>query len=293
MGALKIDKFFNISKFSTFKIGGKVEYFCMPKNISELRQAISYARDNNLKTHLIGGGANILFFDGIISGLIISTKKINKCTIEDDRITADSGINIDKLNDKAAKKSLTGLEFSSGLPGSLGGAVYMNARAYGREFADIVESVTILDQSNGKLIDLRKSDLGFSYKKSLFMEKPEYIIISVTLGLSKGIKKDIKTLYKKNKKDRIIKRQFDFPSAGCVFQNDYEKNIVTGRLIEELGLKGFRIGGAEISVHHGNFIINRYKAKAADVKELIEHIEKTAFEKRGIKLKREIRLLGF
>ena len=293
MRNLKIYQNFNISRFSTFKIGGKAEFFCMPESFKEIQDAISFAEKNNLKIYIIGGGANILFSDGLLNGLIISTKKLNKCCIENNFVTADSGISIDQLNKSVIKKSLSGLEFSSGLPGTLGGAVYMNARAYGKELADIVENVNVLDKKNRKIIDLKKQNLGFSYKKSVFMENPDYIIVSAVLKLSKGIKKVIKELYKKNKKDRIAKRQFEFPSAGCVFQNDYEKNIVTGRLIEELGLKGFKIGGAEISMHHGNFIINKDRAKAAHVKELIEYIEKIVYEKKGIELKREIRLLGF
>jgi UDP-N-acetylmuramate dehydrogenase len=168
----------------------------------------------------------------------------------------------------------------------------MNARAYNHEISEVLTSVSAVNYK-GEIVNFSKEELKFSYKNSLFMEKEDLIIFYVTLTLIKNNKKEIKKKYIEYLKDRKDKNQFDYPSAGCIFKNDYDKGIITGKIIDELGLKGMKIGGAEIFKHHGNFIINKNRAKASEVKSLIEEIEKIVYQERGIKLEREIRLIGF
>lgn len=292
MKNIKIYKSYDLSKLSSFKIGGKAEYFCMPATISEIFKAFKFTSDNNLNITFIGGSTNILFSDYGLKGLVISTTKLNKCQISHNIVTAEAGITIKKLNEKIIKHSLKGLEFTGGLPGSIGGAVFMNARAYGNEMSNTIRSVSAI-KKNGDIINLQKDELNFSYKNSFFKENPDLFIYSITLELEKGDPKEIKYNYNKNIHDRESKEQFTYPSAGCIFKNNYEKGIVAGKIIDELGLKGTRIGDAEIFQKHANFIINKNKAKAADVKKLIEQIEKKVYQEKKIKLDREIILLGF
>ena len=173
-----------------------------------------------------------------------------------------------------------------------GGAVFMNARAYGREMSNIVSLVCAI-KKNEELLHFTNSQINFSYKQSIFENEQNLFILSVTLELKKSTFKKIKSLYKQNKKDRIKKGQFKFPSAGCIFKNNYDMGIPSGKIIDEVGLKGKKIGGAQISENHGNFIINTNNAKAEDIKKLIELIEEKVYKEKGIKLQREIRLLGF
>jgi UDP-N-acetylmuramate dehydrogenase len=289
---LKIYSSYKLSKLTTFKLGGSAEFFCKPRSLTELKRAFRFAIENNLKCHIIGGGSNLLISNKGVKGLVISTAKLNKISINNEKVIALCGSSVKKINKRLIKYSLSGMEFSGGLPGSIGGAVYMNARAYGGEFSDIVESVKALDiQGNEYLFN--NQELNFSYKKSLFMDRRDLFIYSIILKLKKGNKKDIKLRYKRNIDDRKQKGQFDYPSAGCVFKNDYSTNTPAGRLIDELGLKGFQIGGARVYDKHANFIINKDKANPDDVVNLINFIEKKAAQEKKIKLEREIVLLGF
>jgi UDP-N-acetylmuramate dehydrogenase len=292
MKNLKIQKQYDLSRLSSFKIGGKADFFCTPSTISEIFKAFNFASLNNLNIIFIGGSTNILFSDNGLNGLVISTAKLNRYQISGNIVTAEAGINIKKLNEKIIKHSLKGLEFTGGLPGSIGGAVFMNARAYGNEMSDVVKSVSAIKR-NCDIIILQKEELTFSYKNSYFKENPDIFIYSITLELEKGDIKEIKNNYNKNIFDRTSKEQFIYPSAGCIFKNNYEKGIIAGKIIDELGLKGTRIGDAEVFEKHANFIINKDKAKAEDVKKLIEQIEKKVYQEKKIKLDREIILLGF
>jgi UDP-N-acetylmuramate dehydrogenase len=289
---MKIYKNYPIGKYTTFKAGGNAQFYCEPENISEVKEYLIYARENNLKHFIFGGGANLLIADCGFKGLVISTNKLKFLIKTDDKVNVGSGFNIDKLNKKLISFSLSGMEFSGGLPGSIGGAIYMNARAYGHEFSEVVESVTVLDENFDEKI-LNKSSLNYSYKNSIFMEKKNLFIVSAMLALKHGNKNEIKDSYKNNRLDRITKGQFDYPSAGCIFKNDYSLNIPTGKIIEDLGLKGKTIGGAEVSLKHANFIFNKKNASSKDILALIEYVEKKVFEEKGIKLEREVRLVGF
>lgn len=276
---------------TTLKIGGKARFFCSPGSLNEIIECIKFSEKNKLKFFFVGGGSNLLISDNGINGLVISTERLKKIDVNNDEIILESGVSIDNLNKKALKNSLTGLEFSSGLPGSIGGAVYMNARAYGGEFSKVVKEVEVLTY-DGKLKTFNEKDLNYSYKKSIFM-KDDFFIYKIKLKLKKGNLKEIRDRYLQNYLDRKTKSQYKFPSAGCVFKNDYDLNLICGKLLDEMGLKGTKYGGALVPDFHANFIINYKHAKADDVKKLIEHIEKKVMEEKGIKLEREIKLMGF
>lgn len=290
---LKIYRDYPLAKLTTFRVGGKAEFFCKPRNYKEITEAFDFAKRNRLKTFILGGGANLLISDKGIKGVVISTRRLRKFSFTDETtLRAGSGLSIRKLNKILIKKGFSGLEFSCGLPGTLGGAVFMNARCYSREFSDVIKEVTVINEKM-ELEILRINDINYSYKESVFMKRENLFILDVTLSIKKGDKKTIKSESYKNLKDRKSKGQYRYPSAGCIFKNDYMIGIPSGKIIEDLGLKGFSIGGAEVYRKHANFIINKKKATPDDILNLIQHVEKEAFDKKGYKLEREVRVIGF
>lgn len=285
-----IKKNIDLRQFTTFKIGGKAEYYSAPEDIEEVKYSLGFANDKGLKVIIIGGGSNLLISDDGVEGVVIHTAALNKHKVDGAILTAESGLPVEKLNEIALSYSLSGLEFSGGLPGSIGGACYMNARSYSGEFADVVKEVTVVDaEGNASVVD--KNNVKYSYKYSAFMDS-NYFIYDIKLELKRGDSSIIKENYLKNMNDRKTKGQFDFPSAGCVFKNNYQIGVSSGKIIEDAGLKGLVIGGAKISEKHANFLINKGDAKAADVLKLIKFIENEVLEKKGIKLERELRIIG-
>ncbi|MCG8571093.1 MAG: UDP-N-acetylmuramate dehydrogenase [Spirochaetes bacterium] len=288
---MQIRQHVSLKKMNTFRIGGKAKYFCQPGSKAELIEALQFAKNKHLPFYLLGGGANTLFGDDIIEAVIISTQKLNKIMMLDQhRILVQAGASMKKINRFLAKKSLSGLEFSGGLPGSIGGAVYMNARAYGHEISEIVESVTIINNSLEEVI-LKKDQLNYAYKQSIFMNQPDYIIIDITFQFQPEKKKAVLEAYKKNIKDRKTKGQYRYPSAGCIFKNNYQAGIPSGKIIDSVGLKNIRIGDACIYNKHANFIVNMGHAKAHDVLQLINMIESKVQEEKSIQLEREVRII--
>ena len=289
---IKIIRDLPLKNWTSFKIGGPAKYAVFPKNLEEVKKTLDFSKENNIQYFFIGSGANLLVSDKGFKGLIIFTQKLNRYKINDSIIETESGISVNKLNNIALFHCLSGLEFSNGLPGTIGGAVFMNARAYGKEFSEIVKSVIILDKENN-IIELEKKDIFYDYKTTYFMENRENFIYKIKLELQKRSFFTILKQAKKNKQDRIKKGQFSYPSAGCIFKNNYNIGIPSGKIIEDLGLKGLQIGGAKVYEKHANFIINYNNAKADDVLKLIQIIEKKAYEKKGYKLEKEVQLLGF
>lgn len=252
---------------------------------------MKFAGAKGLPYYILGGGANTLFCDHLIKGLVISTAGLNELQIDGEMVKAGCGIDIGELNRHLVEASLSGMEFTGGLPGTLGGAVYMNARCYGGEMSMVVDSVGIIDGNFEKRV-LSLEELDYSYKNSIFMHKKDYIIYETTLRLKRGEQEQIISGYETNLEDRRGKGQFSYPSAGCIFKNDYDTGIPTGKLIDSMGLKGKSIGGAEIYERHCNFIVNKEGATAADVLELIEFIEAEVLKEKGIKLEREVRVIS-
>ena len=282
-----------LAPFTTFNIGGPASYYIEPSSLSEFTQAILWALKNSASFLVLGGGSNTLVHDNGYNGLVINTCGLTKVEAHNNTITAECGAPVDRLVDRSLKQRLTGVEFAAGLPGSIGGAVFMNARAVNHSFSGIIDKVLALKVGVDTVdsIWLKNDDLEFSYKSSLF-QKRKFLVYKVVFKLTIGSPQAIESNIRANKNLRKSRGQYLFPNAGCIFKNDRETGIPTGKLIEELGLKGKRIGDAEIFEEHANFIINRGKASADNVYRLIKYIENRALQIKGIKLEREINLIG-
>ncbi len=283
----------SLAPYTTFRIGGPATYFIQPVSIEEFGVALEWTLGKKIPFFVLGGGANILVHDRGFDGLVIHTGKLTGIAVEKQSIHAECGLAVDRLVDTAMDYGLSGLEFAAGLPGTVGGALFMNARAYEGEFSAIVSSVQAL-QIRGKRAHktiLKRDDLEFSYKQSVFQGK-EYYVYSVHLLLASV---DINRIQLKSEQIRQKRReagQFVFPNAGCIFKNNYVVGIPTGLIIDELGLKATRIGDAEVYRKHGNFIINRGSATAEDVHRLIQLLESRLEEHLGVRMEREINLIG-
>ncbi len=275
---------------TTMKIGGKAEYYCRPSNVDELLETIRYAMDNKINYRVLGGGSNLLINDCTISGLIIDTTGLNKVSISGNSLEAEAGVLVNRLCRIAIRQSLSGLEFAYGLPGTIGGAAFMNARCYNGEFSGVVSGVEFIDGC-GQVRRFSSDEIQYSYKKSIFMEHPEFIITKIILQLKK-VKKDeqktIKVNSIKNKQDRIDKGQFVYPSAGCVFKNNYSIGISSGKIIDESGLKGFKVGRAMVYPKHANFAVNTGGAGFQEMFSLIESVEQKVRAAKNVTLEREI-----
>lgn len=272
---MKVIKNEKIKNITTYKLEGNVKKIIIPENVEELKEVIK----NEKKYKIIGKGSNLIISSSY-DGALIKLNKLDNIKIDKNKVTVGAGYNLPKLSIILAKKNLKGLEFLSGVPGTIGGAIYMNAGAYGKEIKDIVESVKILDQ-NGKIKKLKKEQLNFSYRSSIFKEK-SYICLEANLILEYGNEEDIIEEIKEKMKKRKETQPLEYPSAGSVFKNP--KDTSAGRLIEKIGLKGLKIGGAEVSKKHANFIINKGNATAEDVEKLIEIIKKKVKEKENVEL---------
>jgi UDP-N-acetylmuramate dehydrogenase len=282
-----------LASYTTFRIGGPATYFIQPVSMEQFGGALEWALGKKIPFFVLGGGANILVHDRGFDGLVIHTGKLTGIAVEKQSIHAECGLTVDRLVDTALDHGLSGLEFAAGLPGTVGGALFMNARAYEGEFSAIVSSVQAL-QIWGKRAHktiLKRDNLRFSYKQSVFQGK-EYYVYSVHLLLASGDKNRIQLKSEQIRQKRQEAGQFVFPNAGCIFKNNYDVGIPTGRIIDELGLKGTRIGDAEVYRKHGNFIINRGSATAEDVHRLIRLLESRLEEHLGVRMEREINLIG-
>ena len=277
-------------KHTTFGIGGNVSCYIMPKTINELKKVLKYSSKNNIKTFFMGSGSNILVSDLGYNGIIISLKRTFKTLEikEDATINSDSGVMLGSMVKKATSKGIKGMESLVGVPGTVGGALYMNAGAYDHEISNYFESAILLDQFGNEKI-YKKKDVKFGYRYSSFPKNE--ILIKATFKYHKG---NPETILKKKKTaslSRKTSQPLKYRSAGSIFKNP-EKKSPAGYLIDKSGLKGLTIGGAQISDKHANFIINKGNAKADDVIQLIKVAKQTVFEKYNIKLDLEIKLLG-
>lgn len=277
----------DMSKHCSFKLGGKAFCFCEPSNISELKKILSLCVECNTPYFIFGKGTNTVFRDGGYKGIVISLKKFNKITELKKYIKIDAGVNIFSLNMFAREHNFGNLEFSFGIPGSVGGAVYMNAGAYGREFKDVIKKVTFLH--NGKIVTKKVEELDFSYRHSYFQNSKD-IIISVILDLPFKKKEDIIYLQNVYFDKRKFSQPLEYPSAGSVFKR--KGDIIPAKLIDELGLKGKRIGGVEVSKKHSGFIVNVKNGTASELEELINFVKQQVEYKTSIKLENEIIFIG-
>ena len=274
-----------MKEHTSFKIGGNAEFFITAKTTDELKAVISLCRENSIPYMLIGNGSNLLISDEGIKGAVIRLEgEFKNITINGDEIVAGAGASLTKLCLDAYKASLTGLEFGYGIPGSVGGAAYMNAGAYGGEMKDVIVSCTHLDKDlNVGTFSLDELDL--SYRHSAYM-KGEYIILSVKLKLKKGDSTAIKAHMDLFMQKRMDKQPLEYPSAGSVFKRP--EGAFAAALIEECGLKGRSVGGAQVSEKHSGFIVNKGGATCKDVLDLVKIVQDEVKEKTGFELHREI-----
>ncbi len=285
-----------LSKHSTFKIGGNAKIGVFPKSVDELVSVLKGVKNCNYKYKIIGNGSNILFDDNGFDGIIIFTKRvcdveyIHKGEITQIRVTC--GKSLTELAGETGKKhSLTGLEFAYGIPGTVGGAVYMNAGAYGGQMSDVVKETSYFDTVRGEIGTLTATEHDFDYRHSVFAEHPEYVILSTTLELHEGNAEEIFASMSQNMTSRREKQPLEYPNAGSTFKRP--EGHFAGKLIEDCGLKGYTVGGAQISQKHAGFTINVGGATSADVLALIEHTKKTVKQSFGVDLESEIIYLPY
>lgn len=275
--------------FTSFKIGGPADVFVEPKDIKELVEVVKFLRNNNYYYYVIGNGTNVLISDKGVRGCVIHIgKNLSKIKVTDTKIEAEAGTLLSEIAQVALKNKLTGFEQLSGIPGSIGGAVAMNAGAYGREMKDIVSSVNAIGDS-GRVIKLSNSALDFGYRKSAILEKG-YIITSVVLNLEPGDKKVIQENMDKYMTLRRAKQPLEFPSAGSTFKRP--EGAYASLLIQDSNLKGEKIGGAEVSEKHAGFIINTGNATASDVFKLMEKVRSSVKTYFNVDLEPEIKMWG-
>ena len=275
-----------MSNHTTFKIGGPADIFVTPETKEALLEIIGFCKTENIHVTVVGNGSNLLVSDEGIDGVVICTEKINYVNCENGVITSGAGAFLAVVANTAARDSLTGLEFAAGIPGTVGGGTFMNAGAYGGELKDVIETVTAMD-ADGTVKVFKNADCGFGYRTSIFAG---YVILEVTFRLKKGKKEEIIDTMKDLAGRRRAKQPLEYPSAGSTFKRP--EGYFAGKLIEDAGLKGYNIGGAEVSEKHSGFVINKGGATAKDVLDLVDYIKHQVKEKFGVDLQEEIKLIG-
>ncbi len=281
----KIQKDVFISKYTTYKVGGLVRAIIYPKNIDSLVLLCKLIKKYKIKYKILGNGSNVLFSDKTYEGVLIKLDELNKITFYGNKVVCGAGVSLMKLAREAIKRSLAGLEFAAGIPGTIGGAIYMNAGAYKSDMGYITSSVKVLTPDL-KIITLTNNELDFHYRSSFLQKNKDYICLEATLKLTKGDKAALEEVVKDRKERRVKSQPLNYPSAGSVFRNPSDADPA-GKLIEDLGLKGLTKGGAEVSSVHANFIINKNEASAKDIHDLIIFVHDAVKEHYGIDLKIE------
>ncbi|MBQ8914928.1 MAG: UDP-N-acetylmuramate dehydrogenase [Clostridia bacterium] len=271
---------------TSFNIGGPCDLFVIPDSVDKLKEAYAAAKKEGLKTYLLGKGSNVLFPDEGYNGVVISTKNLKSVSVKGNVLHAESGASFTHIAAVARDAGLSGLEFAYGIPGSVGGAVYMNAGAYGGQVSDCLFGSAAFDPVSGHIIYTDAEDHGFGYRTSIYKKDPEKVILSADFELTPGEKDAISAKMDDFMGRRRDKQPLEYPSAGSVFKRPEGRFV--GQMIEELGLKGYTVGGAQISVKHAGFIINVGGATAADVKALIEYIKTKVFEAYDVMLECEV-----
>lgn len=281
----KVEAGVSLSKMTTYNVGGKASCIVYPKSIRSLVKLLKILKSYNVKFKVLGNGSNVLFSDKAYNGVIIKLNEFSDVEfIGRNKVKVGAGYSLMKLSLLTAKKGLTGLEFASGIPGTVGGAIFMNAGAYKSDMGYVVKEVKVLTP-DFKVITLENKELNFRYRTSFLQKNPGYICLEATISLAKGEKSAIEAVIKERRKRRIEAQPLEFPSAGSVFRNP-EGNFA-GKLIEDLGFKGKEKGGAKVSEKHANFIVNYNKATASDIKGLIEEVQEAVYNEYNIKLKIE------
>ncbi|MBD2564481.1 MULTISPECIES: UDP-N-acetylmuramate dehydrogenase [Nostoc] len=281
----------SLSAFTSYRVGGAADLYVAPRNLEALQASLKYAKERDLKVTTLGAGSNLLVSDGGISGLVIATRHLRFSNFDPNtgQLTVAAGESIPSLAWAAAELGWQGLEWAVGIPGTAGGAVVMNAGAHNSCIADMLVSAQVLSP-DGTLETLTPEQLGYSYRTSL-LQGGDRIVTQATLQLAPGADPaKVVAITKEHKKHRLSTQPYNFPSCGSVFRNP--KPYSAGWLIEQTGLKGYQIGGAQVALLHANFIVNRGGAKASDIFCLIRHIQHQVQERWSINLEPEVKMLG-
>ena len=278
-----------MSRHTTFRVGGPADFFVIPKAKEEVRDVIRICKEAGMLYYIIGNGSNLLVSDAGYRGVIVQIyKEMNEVKVEGDLVKAQAGALLSGIAAKALGAELSGFEFASGIPGTIGGACVMNAGAYGGEMKDVLESVTVLT-GEGKIIELGRNELELGYRTSVIAKKG-YIVLGAVLKLERGDGEKIKTYMDELKEKRVTKQPLEYPSAGSTFKRP--EGYFAGKLIEDAGLRGFQVGGAQVSEKHCGFVINRDHATAADIMELMRQVQIRVKENSGVNLEPEVKRLG-
>ncbi len=276
-----------MSKHTSFKVGGPVDLFITVETIEQLKDTIKILKHQNIEYKVIGNGSNLLVKDEGYRGAIIKPS-FNSIEIKEDIVEVGAGVKNGMLAQKLLQKELAGFEFAAGIPGTIGGAMIMNAGAHGREMKDIVDAVTYYNCENDEIETIKKEECNFEYRNSKF-KNSNVIIIKAILKLQKANSIEIKQKMDEYKQFRIEKQPIEYPSAGSTFKRGAD--FITAKLIDEAGLKGYTIGGAQVSEKHAGFIINKNNATATDIINLIEEVQKIVYEKFNKKIELEIEII--
>lgn len=276
-----------MSKHTSFKVGGPVDLFITVETIEQLKDTIKILKHQNIEYKVIGNGSNLLVKDEGYRGAIIKPS-FNSIEIKEDIVEVGAGVKNGMLAQKLLQKELTGFEFAAGIPGTIGGAMVMNAGAHGREMKDIVDAVTYYNCENDEIETIKKEECNFEYRNSKF-KNSNVIIIKAILKLQKANSIEIKQKMDEYKQFRIEKQPIEYPSAGSTFKRGAD--FITAKLIDEAGLKGYTVGGAQVSEKHAGFIINKNNATATDIINLIEEVQKIVYEKFNKKIELEIEII--
>ena len=278
-----------MSEHTSFKVGGPADVFIEPSNVEELKKALAFVRQHNIPYYVIGNGTNLLIGDKGIRGAVIKIgENFGGIEIMGEEVIAECGVLLSTLSKVVARDTLTGLEFASGIPGYLGGAIAMNAGAYGGEMKDVVEWVEVLDE-NLELQRYTNAEMEFIYRKSI-VEPRNLIVLRCKMKLKKGNQEEINSLMSELNIKRKTKQPLHLPSAGSTFKRP--PGYYAGKLIEDAGLRGFSVGGAQVSELHCGFVVNKGNATARDVYDLIKHVQQTIFNQFGIEVETEVKMLG-
>ena len=278
-----------MSRHTTFRVGGPADFFVTPKAKEEVRDVIRICKEAGMPYYIIGNGSNLLVSDAGYRGVIVQIyKEMNEVKVEGDLVKAQAGALLSGIAAKALGAELSGFEFASGIPGTIGGACVMNAGAYGGEMKDVLEFVTVLT-GEGKIIELGRNELELGYRTSVIAKKG-YIVLGAVLKLERGDGEKIKTYMDELKEKRVTKQPLEYPSAGSTFKRP--EGYFAGKLIEDAGLRGFQVGGAQVSEKHCGFVINRDHATAADIMELMRQVQIRVKENSGVDLEPEVKRLG-
>lgn len=281
----KIYENVSISKYTTYRVGGICRVMAYPTDVSELIKLLKLLKSRNIKYKILGNGSNLLFSDKEYDGFLIKLNSFDTLTfLGNNKLKVGAGYSLIKLSLMAAKKGLTGLEFASGIPGTVGGAVFMNAGAYKSDMGYVVETVKVLTP-NLEIINLENKEMNFHYRSSFLQTHRDYVCLEVILKLNVGKREAIEDVIRERRERRVASQPLEYPSAGSVFRNP--EGGFAGQLIEESGLKGMTKGGAMISDKHANFVINYKDATSSDIKYLIDLAHDTVLEKYNVDMKIE------